>query len=64
MKLKIIPNPNAEMYNIVTKAVEDKNGYCPCMIDENQDTKCMCKEFKEQVSEGACHCGRFIKIKI
>ena len=40
--------------------VADNNGYCPCTVVKNDDTKCMCKEFKEQKS-GLCHCGRFLK---
>ena len=36
------------------------DGYCPCRIEKNDDTKCMCKEFREQKS-GECHCGLYIK---
>lgn len=43
--------------------VEQNNGYCPCAIIKNEDTKCMCKEFKEQEESGVCHCGRFLKVK-
>lgn len=44
--------------------VIDNDGFCPCMIDKNNDTKCICKVFKEQTTEGMCHCGRFKKVKI
>ena len=37
--------------------VDANDGYCPCTVVKNEDTKCMCKEFKEQAS-GICHCGR------
>ena len=60
--LKIIKNPNAEIYKNVTKAVQDNNGYCPCMLNKSADTKCPCKEFREQTNEGECHCGRYLKI--
>ena len=44
------------------KHLVDKNdGYCPCTIVKNEDTKCMCKEFKQQ-TVGVCHCGRFEKV--
>ena len=43
-------------------AVEANGGYCPCMVEKNEDTKCMCKEFREQTELGKCHCGRFEKI--
>lgn len=42
--------------------VEANNGYCPCAIWQNEDTRCMCKEFKERKEPGACHCGRFEKV--
>ena len=38
--------------------VETNNGYCPCAIWQTEDTKCMCKEFREQKEPGECHCGR------
>ena len=41
--------------------VDANNGYCPCAIWQTEDTKCMCKEFREQES-GQCHCGRFEKV--
>lgn len=31
-------------------------------IVRSEDTKCMCKEFRE-MEEGTCHCGLYIKIK-
>ena len=62
--LKIIKNPNAEIYNDVTNAVQDNNGYCPCMLNKSADTKCPCKAFREQSVEGECHCGRYVKVKV
>ena len=45
------------------KALVDENdGYCPCAIDRTPDTKCMCKEFREQKEPGLCHCGRYGKV--
>lgn len=45
------------------KALVDANdGYCPCAIWQTEDTKCMCKDFREQDS-GECHCGRFKKVE-
>ena len=44
------------------KKLEENSGYCPCKIVRNEDTKCMCKEFKEQ-EEGMCHCGLYYKTK-
>lgn len=61
--LKIIQNPDKEKFEMVTDAVIENSGYCPCMIFQNEDTKCMCKEFREQKKEGPCRCGRFIKVE-
>ncbi len=61
--MKIIPNPDKEKYAEMTVAVFNNGGFCPCLWDKNEDTKCPCKEFREQQTEGECHCGRFMKIK-
>ena len=61
MNLKIIKNPNNEIYENVTQAVKDNDGYCPCLTIRNSDTKCPCKDFLDQDYEGSCHCGRYIK---
>lgn len=62
--LKITQNPDYKKYKDVTKAVIENQGYCPCCIQQNADTKCICKEFRNQVHEGECHCGRFLKVKV
>lgn len=58
--MKIIKNPDTEYANEILKKIKDNNGYCPCSLVKNKDTKCMCKEFREMES-GACHCGLYIK---
>lgn len=58
--MKVIKNPDTEFANSVQKEVKKNNGYCPCAIERNKDTKCMCKEFRDQVARGEpgyCHCG-------
>ena len=45
-------------------AVDANDGYCPCLIEQNADTKCMCKDFREQTEPGPCHCGRFEKVPV
>ena len=42
--------------------VKANDGYCPCAIEHNPDTKCICKGFWEQDKPGECHCGRFVKV--
>lgn len=59
---KIILNPDNEYVREIKKKLKNNNGYCPCTLIKNPDTKCMCKEFRD-MSEGMCHCGLYIKIK-
>lgn len=35
---------------------------CPCSLVRDDDTVCMCKEFRE-MEEGICHCQLYIKTK-
>lgn len=44
------------------QAVKDNDGYCPCMVEKTPDTRCMCKEFRNQKTPGPCHCGRYEKV--
>ena len=44
----------------VRSAIKANDGYCPCKVDKTDDTKCICKEFREQES-GKCHCGLYEK---
>lgn len=43
------------------KYVVENDGYCPCMVEKTPDTKCMCKDFRDQKEPGPCHCGRYEK---
>jgi hypothetical protein len=62
--LKIIPNPDREMYETVTKEVEANDGYCCCRLSRDSNARCMCKDFKEQQTEGLCYCERFMKVEV
>ena len=55
-------NEDKELVNEIRQKLKDNEGYCPCMLQKTPDTKCMCREFREQ-EEGECHCGLYIKIK-
>ena len=52
-----------EVKPVVANAVEKNDGYCPCSLVKVEDTKCMCKEFREQDHPGKCHCGRYEKVE-
>ena len=62
MKVKV--NPDTELVNEIRKKLKENDGYCPCRIQKNEDTKCMCKEFVEQEELGECHCGLYIKEEV
>lgn len=58
--MNIRKNPDKEYVVEMTKRLKANSGYCPCRLEKTPDTKCMCKEFREQ-AEGMCHCGLYIK---
>lgn len=58
MRIRRLPNTD----NIL-EAVKANDGYCPCRRVKNEDTKCMCKEFREG-GLGECHCGLYEKTEI
>lgn len=61
MPFKISKTEDVEVRQMIEEGLRQNDGYCPCRVDKTTDTKCMCKEFREQDSEGACHCGLFVK---
>ena len=60
--MKVLVSNNIKLVNEIRQQLKQNNGYCPCKIQKTPDTKCMCKEFREQ-EEGECHCGLYIKEK-
>lgn len=44
--MKIRLNENEKVVKMVKEGLKKKNGYCPCRLEMNEDTKCMCKEFR------------------
>ena len=60
--MKIRQNPDKEFVAEIKQRLKENNGYCPCSLIKSEDTKCMCKEFRE-ADEGMCHCGLYIKTK-
>lgn len=58
--MQIRKNTDIELVNEILVALKENGGYCPCRSEKTEDTKCMCKEFREQ-EKGQCHCGLFVK---
>lgn len=61
--IKIYQNPNEEELKEIIEAVEANEGYCPCALTKDDDTKCMCHIFRINDDVDFCHCGRFYKIR-
>lgn len=65
--MKITYNPDEAVVARIKEGLEKKGGYCPCRLEKTEDTKCMCKEFREQIKdpdfEGFCHCYLYYKSK-
>ena len=63
--MKVIYNPDTEMVKTVKEGLARTGGYCPCRLERTEETKCICKEFKEQIAdenfEGFCHCMLYYK---
>lgn len=63
MRTKIVINGDSKVVTEIRKALAANEGYCPCKLVHTPDTKCMCREFREQPS-GMCHCGLYIKMEV
>lgn len=61
-RLKIKETDDKAWAEEVRAALKANDGYCPCGIEKTDDTKCICKEFRDQES-GKCHCGLYVKEK-
>lgn len=55
---KMMINPDEKIAKLIWKGLEKKGGYCPCLLDRNEDTRCPCKDVRETYE---CRCGLFIK---
>lgn len=65
--MKVSLNPNAEIVAVVKEGLKRTGGDCPCRREQTEDTKCICKEFRQQMAdpefEGFCHCMLYYKSK-
>lgn len=47
---------NESRRNIIDKALRKHDGYCPCSVIISADTKCPCRDMRENHD---CHCGLY-----
>ena len=60
MKIKL--SDDKELVAEIRQKLKKSGGYCPCRLTQNEDTKCPCKEFREQTEVGECHCGLYERV--
>ena len=60
-------NTDETLVATVKEGLKMRGGYCPCRMEKSEDTKCICREFREQMAdpdfEGYCHCLLYYKEK-
>ena len=64
--MKITTNPDKEIVSEVRAKLKENDGFCPCRLEKTEDTKCMCKEFRDMIDHGEtgeCHCGLFVIVE-
>ena len=65
--MKVTLNPDENVVKMIKEGLEKRGGYCPCRVESTPETKCMCKEFRDQIKdpefEGFCHCMLYYKSK-
>ncbi len=50
--------------NAILDAIDKNEGYCPCQPGKTDDTKCHCKDFKDNKKIGEpCICNIYVKVK-
>lgn len=67
--MRVITNPDKETVEIIRSNLKNNKAkygkqYCPCVLpnNHNENTVCMCKEFRDQIERGElgeCHCGLY-----
>ena len=64
---KVRLNSDAAIVADIKEGLKRTGGYCPCIREQSEDTKCMCKQFRTQIAdpdfEGFCHCMLYYKEK-
>ena len=60
--MKVEVTKDKELAAQIRAGLKENAGYCPCVLEHSPETKCMCKDFLENVQVGQyCHCGLYRK---
>lgn len=55
-------NPDESQAHRAREALDANDGYCPCALIKDQDSHCMCKDFRDKLEGdfiGLCNCGLY-----
>ena len=66
-KYKIVLNDDIALVAECNRQLQETRGYCPCALEWNEFTKCVCSAFRESLARGEeteCHCGKYKIIKV
>ena len=61
MKVKVVEGVDFAEFK---EKLKQNDYYCLCLLERSDDTKCMCKEFKEAEVGEICHCNIYIKVGV
>ena len=65
IKIRVIPDKT--QVEKIRKLLKENEGFCPCQIVKDKDTRCICTDFLNRVKEGyvgLCHCGLYESVEI
>ena len=66
-KYKIVLGDDKSLIAEVNRQLQETRGYCPCALEWNDSTRCICSAFKESLhkeEECECNCGKYKIIKV
>ena len=63
-KIRLNEKLTVKKVNAILDAIDKNGGYCPCQAGKTADTKCHCKDFKDNKKIGEpCICNIYVKQK-
>ena len=64
----IVENNDKSHVALIRDALEKNAGYCPCAVERNDATKCVCDNFVENCTNpnwfGRYDCGLYEKVRL
>ena len=61
--LRVRLSEDTELVSSIREKLKENNDHCPCALKKTEDTKCMCKDFRDMIESKSvgsyCHCGLY-----